>query len=348
MPENEIEAAPEILEIQCRVLQVTSPFMRGPDVAAVQASLTQRGFNPGPIDSVYGPRTAAAVQAFQAQQGLLVTGIVCGQTYVKLQIACQSIPPCPSGIQCRVLQLTSPLISGPDVLAVQRALLARGFNPGSPDSIYGPLTASAVKSFQASRGLSATGVVCGQTYVLLGINCRTVPPCQVGPGQCRALVTSNPFMTGSDVIAVQQALQDQGFSPGEIDGIYGPLTAAAVRQFQAVHGLQVTGVVCDGLYSTLGITCPSLPACPTVPSGGACRRLVLTSPFMAGNDVAAVQSILASRGFDPGAVDAVYGPNTAAAVSGFQAAAGLPVTGIVCTAEYLVLLIQCSSFPPCS
>ncbi len=332
--------------ITCRVLRVQSPFLSGQDVFAVQHALVAAGFSPGAIDGVYGPNTAAAVRAFQASRGLPVTGVVCGQTYVLLNVGCTSIPPCPGAITCRVLRVTTPFMSGPDVVAVQQALIARGFNPGSVDGIYGPMTANAVRAFQAANGLPVTGIVCGQAYVLLGVACITVPPC---PGvTCRVLVTSSPFMSGPDVTAVQQALAAQGFSPGPIDGIYGPLTASAVRQFQASRGILVTGVVCDGLYSTLGVSCTTIPPCPVLPPITTCRRLVVTSPFISGSDVAAVQTALANRGFDPGAIDGVYGPNTAAAVSGFQAAAGLPVTGIVCTTEYRALLINCLSFPSCS
>lgn len=250
-------------------------------------------------------------------------------------------------ITCRVLRVTSPFMSGADVLAVQQALVAAGFSPGPIDGIYGPLTAAAVRAFQAANGLPVTGVVCGQTYVLLGVPCISVPPCPPPVITCRVLVTTSPFMSGADVLAVQQALLAAGFSPGPLDGVYGPLTATAVRQFQASRGLLVTGIVCDGLYATLGIACAAYPPCPVTPPVTTCRRLFVTSPFIAGSDVAAVQLALVSRGFDVGVVDGIYGPLTAAAVSNFQSAAGLPVTGVVCSLEYRALAVNCLSFPPC-
>lgn len=48
---------------------------------------------------------------------------------------------------------------------------------------------------------------------------------------------------GPDVQRWQQFLEDQGFSPGAIDGVFGPKTAEATRAFQAAHGLKVDGVV---------------------------------------------------------------------------------------------------------
>ncbi len=237
-------------------------FLRGQDVYAVQHALVAAGFSPGVVDGTYGHATEAAVRAFQTARGLPATGVVCGQTYISLNVGCSSVPACPGGIVCRVLRVTRPNMSGPDVLAVQQALASRGFSPGPLDGIYGPRTAAAVRAFQAANGLPVTGITCGQTYVLLGVTCHTVPPCPPEPGACRVLVTSDPFMSGSDVLAGQQALLSQGFSPGALDGVYGPLTATAVRNFQMSRGILATGVVCDGLYSTLGITCSNVPPCP--------------------------------------------------------------------------------------
>jgi uncharacterized protein (TIGR02594 family) len=45
------------------------------------------------------------------------------------------------------------------------------------------------------------------------------------------------------VMAIQQALAAKGFSPGNIDGVWGRRTDAAVKAFQARAGLQVDGVV---------------------------------------------------------------------------------------------------------
>lgn len=48
---------------------------------------------------------------------------------------------------------------------------------------------------------------------------------------------------GEDVRAVQQALTFLGYSPGAIDGIFGPLTNEAVRRFQADQRIAVDGIV---------------------------------------------------------------------------------------------------------
>jgi peptidoglycan hydrolase-like protein with peptidoglycan-binding domain len=44
-----------------------------------------------------------------------------------------------------------------------------------------------------------------------------------------------------DVRQAQQALQDQGVNPGPIDGLMGPQTRAALREYQKKENLKVTG-----------------------------------------------------------------------------------------------------------
>jgi putative peptidoglycan binding protein len=58
------------------VLRVKTPMMKGELVKDVQRRLRKLGFHSGPIDGVYGPQTAAAVQAFQMSKRLLPDGEV--------------------------------------------------------------------------------------------------------------------------------------------------------------------------------------------------------------------------------------------------------------------------------
>lgn len=77
-----------------------------------------------------------------------------------------------------------------------------------------------------------------------------------GPSKCRMLAVVTPYISGDDVLAVQEALILRGYEPGPLDGIYGPLTSAAAARFQEVTGLPVTGNVDQLTYSALCIKCP--------------------------------------------------------------------------------------------
>ena len=58
-----------------RVLKVTSPYMRGPDVVELQTDLNMLGFDCGKVDGIYGKKTENAVKAMQTEAGIEVDGI---------------------------------------------------------------------------------------------------------------------------------------------------------------------------------------------------------------------------------------------------------------------------------
>lgn len=54
---------------------------RGPEVRQLQTQLKNAGFSPGSVDGVFGPKTAAAVKAYQRAKGLQVDGVAGQQTW---------------------------------------------------------------------------------------------------------------------------------------------------------------------------------------------------------------------------------------------------------------------------
>ena len=60
-------------------------MLKGDDVLAVQARLAKLGFDPGKPDGAYGPKSAAAVTAFQATRKIGADGIVGPATRAELK-----------------------------------------------------------------------------------------------------------------------------------------------------------------------------------------------------------------------------------------------------------------------
>jgi peptidoglycan hydrolase-like protein with peptidoglycan-binding domain len=76
---------------------VPASAQRGADIEQVQKALKDSGHDPGPIDGVNGPRTAAAVKAYQKAQGLEATGRLDNATLTKLGGANRTSSTTPSG-----------------------------------------------------------------------------------------------------------------------------------------------------------------------------------------------------------------------------------------------------------
>jgi hypothetical protein len=53
---------------------------------------------------------------------------------------------------------------------------------------------------------------------------------------------------------VQAALQEQGYYQGEVDGLLGPLTRAALADYQRDHGLYTTAAIDEPTLDALGLT----------------------------------------------------------------------------------------------
>jgi hypothetical protein len=60
--------------------------VRGEPVKKLQQRLKELGFDPGPIDGIFGPKTRHAVRAFQGHERIDVDGIVGPQTWGRLGI----------------------------------------------------------------------------------------------------------------------------------------------------------------------------------------------------------------------------------------------------------------------
>jgi Putative peptidoglycan binding domain len=61
-----------------------------------------------------------------------------------------------------------------------------------------------------------------------------------------------PRLTSDGVRKIQQLLKDRGLSPGPIDGVAGPLTNAAIREFQGWYGIKARGEIDNQTLFAIG------------------------------------------------------------------------------------------------
>jgi N-acetylmuramoyl-L-alanine amidase len=137
-----------------------------------------------------------------------------------------------------------PGATGEPVRDLQRRLIATGSDvPAAERGHFGSGTEGAVRRFQERRGLLVTGRCDRATWSAL-----VEAGWHLGD---RLLYLRAPMLRGDDVADVQRKLGALGFDAGRVDGIFGPDTERAVKDFQRNSGLTSDGVCGREVLATL-------------------------------------------------------------------------------------------------
>jgi peptidoglycan hydrolase-like protein with peptidoglycan-binding domain len=214
------------------------------EVRDAQQRLQTYGFYNGPADGLWGPETKAAVERYQQNRGLTVTG--------RLDDATRN--------SMRVPGVSPVTLSDPtDVRTIQNRLRQLGHYNGPADGVWGPDTQIAMENFQRSRGLDA-GQVNVATISAMGLNPNAFPTrTAAAPPAFR-----EPLEPGV-VRGVQQRLRQYGYYNSKVDGRWGPQTERGLANFQRSRGIEATGQLNPTTASALGLNPNnlSLSAVPT-------------------------------------------------------------------------------------
>ena len=152
------------------------------------------------------------------------------------------------------------------LMQMQRALAARNLYQGTIDGIDGPKTQAALRNFQTQRGLSVTGELNAPTAEALGLEPErqavsgtdTVAAPKVQKLTQPELENASVNIELSSLNAeqtkeMQQRLQLLGFYRGEVDGVAGAGTRAALQRFfQNQADLAARGIVSNSAISLFG------------------------------------------------------------------------------------------------
>jgi lipid-binding SYLF domain-containing protein len=142
-------------------------------------------------------------------------------------------------------------LSKEKVRQIQSALKKEGFDPGPIDGVLGPLTITTLRNYQSHHGLEVNGTIDAETEnaLLHGATASTYrsssqnQSTQQNPStrESLGLGAAGTVSSLEDVRQVQQALADLMYNPGEANGIMTAQTQQAIREFQFLNNLPVTG-----------------------------------------------------------------------------------------------------------
>jgi murein L,D-transpeptidase YcbB/YkuD len=158
---------------------------------------------------------------------------------------------------------------------------------------------------QASQQFNAAAVALEMSWLRLFADAG----CLTDEQQVQAEAAVRDYTT-----ALQQSLLDAGYYGGEVDGVYGPATVAAIEALQQAHGLPSTGTLDKATAAALQADLDA--------KGGAIAQEAVAS-------TAAVQQTLRIAGFWDGPVDGEWTPELTEALKDFQTELGVEPTGTV-------------------
>jgi peptidoglycan hydrolase-like protein with peptidoglycan-binding domain len=282
------------------------------DVKYVQTLLAKNGFDPGLIDGVAGASTKNAIIRAQKSLGLPADGIVGSVTITALEKV--------STTDENQVTVASAVPSS-SVMNLQKLLVDRGFYNGAVDGIMGNQTRAAIVAAQKAYNLIPDGIAGSETLAALEAdgNTATVKPISA---------TTTTTTKSAEVANLQELLSKRGFYSGAIDGVIGNQTSAAIIAAQKNYGLTADGIA--GSQTIAALDSGSRKVNVSLQNRESTTKDT-TETRVSDSNVAAIQQLLAKRGFYNGAIDGVKGAQTKAAIVAAQNAYGLTPDGIAGT-----------------
>lgn len=236
----------------------------GRDVTRMQERLIDLGYLSGSANGRFDSATEKAVYAFQRRNVSYSDGVA-GPLTLKALFS-SGARGTSTAVGVVGVSLRGGLTDSAAVRNMQSRLKQLGYYNGGIDGDFGSSTEAAVKAFQSNNSLRADGVAGEGTLNKLysdearsawysatatprAGNVTPIPKTtpvttyvNVTPSPNNEYVTLREGHSGTLVRNLQQALKDQGYLSGYVDGKYGTSTVDAVTRFQQNNGLSQDGV----------------------------------------------------------------------------------------------------------
>ncbi|MFZ1362509.1 MAG: N-acetylmuramoyl-L-alanine amidase [Candidatus Nanopelagicales bacterium] len=138
----------------------------------------------------------------------------------------------------------------PAVVEVRERLARLGYlaenslTDSASNDVYDEDIYKAVRAFQLDRGIDSDGIVGLATF-------KRLEEARWNLGDRILSYSATHMAAGDDVLALQQRLNDLGFDAGRVDGVFGPDTDRAVREFQRNVGTSADGTCGPEMWADL-------------------------------------------------------------------------------------------------
>ncbi len=161
-------------------------------------------------------------------------------------------------------RIATPAAAGADqpMIELQTMLAELGFYSGEVDGLTGPMTRQAIDEYKVSVGLRGIELTTDELLTSLRNNTMVTAAIPTPRPRVEQEVAANapstpavpalePLPPDRVVLKVQAGLRAFGNTAIEVDGVAGDGTRAAIREFQALFRMPVTGEIDDALVDKM-------------------------------------------------------------------------------------------------
>ena len=268
------------------------------ETESYSATVTKKGY-------AYKYMTTASTKAGTVNLGLEVTVLAHDDSWALIKCGSNKGYFPVSSLKIRIDEFTDPTVASLDATAVTSA------------TVYdcALVSGNVLGSYSVGDSVSVTAYTSKWAQVKYGSKTGYVLKKYLSASNYTELKSGND--SGSDVLKLQNALEDLGYFDGIPAGNFGTLTQAAIKRLQKQLGFEETGTASTALLRI--IYSGYAPASPIKSAS-----LVLKSK---GDDVTRLQTRLTYKGYMSASIDGDYGSITQSAVKLYQKVAGLEETG---------------------
>ena len=274
-------------------------------VLQIQRELNRSGYTAGPVDGLMGRQTASAIEKYQRDNGLLVTG----QPSRSLLEHIYASDKTRAATRDRNQSTSGASFEEDDGARRFRRLQRRLSRLDYDVDVTGEIddqTREAIRDYQRDNNLLITGRYSDALAEHVRDAAREARQRDYRSGGRDDRQNDTASVNAATVSSIQTQLDSRGYRISNVDGNLDDDTQAAIRAYQRDEGMQVDGQ----------------------PSKDLADRLNRTATFSAASSstVREVQKELNRRGYSAGPPDGAMGPSTRSAVAEFRRDQGM--TGI--------------------
>ena len=232
----------------------------------------------------------------------------------------------------------APLSSTKDI---QTYLNCNGFNPGPIDGSPGARTTAAIKSFQATNGLTADGIVGPATKQAMRAY-SSVSFTFTGSGWGHGVGLSQYGAKGLTELGASFCSDNSSCNSTEVVDYY--FTNTSVQELNSLSlSSPEIATTNNALWVGLARNAKNI-SLTTLPSSSPPTLMICQEGL---GEVAGVQSFLQTRGYEPGPVDDKYGDKTRNALKNYQSSVGISQSGVIDNETINKIKSDAASEGPC-